>query len=112
MTIAWGAKARGRRGPSGTYDFFRPLEVKGALCALTGRGAFLFRGNVSFDATTHCDTLSDSLWPHTLGHASGLLSWALLTRLASSPCPASHRVVRCVARTHGPPPQRDHQEGC
>ena len=27
-------------------SFFRPLRVKGAFCALTGRAAFLFRGNV------------------------------------------------------------------
>jgi len=27
--------------------FFRPLMVKGVLCALTGRAAFLFRGNVA-----------------------------------------------------------------
>src|SRR6185295_4970829 len=26
--------------------FFRPLRVKGGFCALTGRAAFLFRGNV------------------------------------------------------------------
>ena len=34
------------QGPSGPYYFFRPLKVKGVLCALTGRAAFLFRGNV------------------------------------------------------------------
>ena len=28
--------------------FFRPLMVKGVFCALTGRAAFLFRGNVEF----------------------------------------------------------------
>ena len=33
--------------------FFRPLMVKGAFCVLTGRGAFLFRGQFkrSFGAT-------------------------------------------------------------
>ena len=30
-------------------SFFRPLRVKGAFCALTGRAAFLFRGNVEKD---------------------------------------------------------------
>src|SRR5215510_8864972 len=45
MTRAWGAKARGRmRHPEPI--FFRPLTIKGALCALTGRAVFLFRGNV------------------------------------------------------------------
>src|SRR5262245_1686123 len=44
MTLAWGAKARGRRCHPGPV-FFRPLRVKGFLCALTGRAAFLFRGN-------------------------------------------------------------------
>jgi hypothetical protein len=29
--------------------FFRPLMVKGLFCALTGRAAFLFRGNVKYD---------------------------------------------------------------
>ena len=33
------------QAPSGTH-FFRPLMVKGIFCALTGRAAFLFRGNV------------------------------------------------------------------
>jgi hypothetical protein len=34
MTLAWGAKARGRRCHRGPM-FFRPLRVKGAFCALT-----------------------------------------------------------------------------
>src|SRR5262249_45272934 len=38
---------QGHAGPI----FFRPLLVKGASCALTGRGAFLFRGNVVFSGT-------------------------------------------------------------
>ena len=33
------------KAPYGTR-FFRPLLVKGVFCALTGRAAFLFRGNV------------------------------------------------------------------
>ena len=45
MTLAWGAKARDRRCYRGPI-FFRPLMVKGSFCALTGRAAFLFRGNV------------------------------------------------------------------
>ena len=34
------------QAPSGIH-FFRPLMVKGIFCALTGRAAFLFRGNVN-----------------------------------------------------------------
>ena len=52
------------------------------------------------------------LLPHALWHASGLLPWALLTLVAPHPCPASEGVARCVVRTHGPPPQSDHQGGC
>src|SRR2546425_12385141 len=44
MTLAWGAKARGRRRHRDPF-FFRPLRVKGLSCALTGRAAFLFRRN-------------------------------------------------------------------
>jgi hypothetical protein len=47
MTLAWGAKARGRRCHPGPM-FFRPLMVKRIFCALTSRAAFLFRGNVTF----------------------------------------------------------------
>jgi hypothetical protein len=46
MTLAWGAKAHGRRRHPGPI-FFRPLMVKGFLYALTGRAAFLFRGNTA-----------------------------------------------------------------
>jgi hypothetical protein len=44
MTLAWGAKARGRRRHPGPI-FFRPLRVKGLFCAPAGRAAFLFRRN-------------------------------------------------------------------
>jgi hypothetical protein len=44
MTLAWGAKVRGRWRHPGPI-FFRPLRVKGIFCALTGRAAFLFRRN-------------------------------------------------------------------
>ena len=44
MTLAWGAKVRGRWRHLGPI-FFRPLRVKGLFCARTGRAAFLFRRN-------------------------------------------------------------------
>jgi hypothetical protein len=45
MTLAWGAKVRGRWRHLGAI-FFRPLRVKGLFCARTGRAAFLFRRNL------------------------------------------------------------------
>src|SRR4029450_12174212 len=44
MTLAWGAKVRGRWRLWDPF-FFRPLRVKGLFCARTGRAAFLFRRN-------------------------------------------------------------------
>jgi hypothetical protein len=44
MTLAWGAKVRGRRRHPGPI-FFQAAEGQGAFCALTGRAAFLFRRN-------------------------------------------------------------------
>jgi len=39
-----GRASSGPKAPSGPM-FFRPLMVKGFLCALTGRAAFLFQRN-------------------------------------------------------------------
>jgi len=46
-------------------SFFRPLMVKGALCALTGKAAFLFRGNVRIlYLSASSTTVSSLIWLH------------------------------------------------
>jgi hypothetical protein len=61
MTLAWGAKARGGRRHPGPI-FFKPLMVKGIFCPLTGRAAFLFRGNVTITTPSKRSKLR-GLWP-------------------------------------------------
>jgi hypothetical protein len=46
MTRAWGATAWGRPGDHPGPRLFRPLRVKGLVCALTERAALVLRGNV------------------------------------------------------------------
>jgi hypothetical protein len=85
MILAWGAKARGHWRYPGPI-FFRPLRVKGFPCTLTGRAAFLFRGNVVFPILNGEETMNSvndrELYDLFLSYASANKEW--VRRLAQA----------------------------